>query len=108
MAAERTGEGNAMRGYLIAQLEVTDPEPFEDYREKVPAVIARFGGRYLIRGGTIAPLEGHWDKPRMVVIEFDSVEAARTFYHSPEYQEILPLRLAAAEGAVAIVEGVPA
>ena len=96
-----------MKGYMVAQLEVEDPAQFEGYRDKVPAVIARFGGRYLIRGGEIAPLEGHWPYPRLVVIEFDSVEAARTFYHSPEYQEILPLRLAAAKGAVAIVEGVP-
>lgn len=96
-----------MKGYMVAQLEVEEPSSFEDYRDKVPAVIARFGGRYLIRGGAVAPLEGHWPFSRLVVIEFDSVEAVRTFYHSPEYQEILPLRLAAAKGTVAIVEGVP-
>ena len=97
-----------MKGYMVAQLDVEDAGAFEDYRNKVPAVIARFGGRYLIRGGAVSPLEGHWPFSRLVVIEFDSVEAVRTFYHSPEYQEILPLRLATAKGAVAIVEGVPA
>lgn len=94
-----------MKAYLVAHIEVHDPAGFEVYREKVPAVIARFGGRYVIRGGEAHPLEGHWPVPRLVVIEFDNLDAARTFYHSPEYQEILPLRLQSSSGEVAIVEG---
>jgi uncharacterized protein (DUF1330 family) len=73
----------------------------------VPAVIARFGGRYLVRGGAVETLEGDWRVPRLVVIAFDSMAQAKRFYYSPEYQEILPLRLAAAEGEVVLVEGVP-
>ena len=95
-----------MAGYLVAQLEITDPQTFEDYRDKVPAVIARFGGRYLVRGGEISVLEGDWPAPRLVVIEFDSTDEARRFYESEAYQEILPLRLAAARGTAAIVEGI--
>ena len=95
-----------MAGYLVAQLEVTDPQAFERYREKVPAVIESFGGRYLVRGGALSALEGEWPAPRLVVIEFESSDQARAFYESEAYREILPLRLAASDGRVAIVEGV--
>ncbi len=96
-----------MSAYLVAHLSVTDPTAFEDYRAAVPAVIARFGGRYLVRGGRVEVLEGEWRVPRLVILAFDSMEQARRFYDSPEYQEILPLRLGAAKGEVVLVEGVP-
>ena len=96
-----------MAAYVIAHLEITDPEPFGQYREQVPALIEKHGGRYLIRGGTAETLEGAWPVPRLVVIEFESGEAAKRFYNSPEYQAILPLRLAGAKGDLAIVQGVP-
>ena len=95
-----------MTGYLIAHIEVTNPQAFEAYRAAVPAVIASFGGRYLIRGGKVEIKEGTWEIPRLVVLEFPSVDKAHEFYNSPAYQEILPLRLAASAGSVAIVEGV--
>lgn len=95
-----------MAGYLIAHIEVTDPKAFEAYRAAVPAVIAKFGGRYLVRGGTVKALEGEWPIPRLVILAFDSVDQVRRFYESPEYQEILPLRLAASKGTVVIVEGI--
>lgn len=94
-----------MAGYLIAHLDVHDPEGFASYRERVPEVIARHGGRYLVRGGRVETLEGEWTVPRLVILEFDSAERARAFYDSPEYREILPLRLNAARGTVVIVEG---
>ena len=95
-----------MAGYLIAHLAVEDAEAFERYREAVPSVIARFGGRYLVRGGKIEVLEGDWTVPRLVILAFDSLDQARRFYDSPEYQEILPLRLAASKGTVVLAEGV--
>ena len=95
-----------MAGYIIAQLEVTDAESFERYREVVPEVIARHGGRYLVRGGTLEVLEGDWPAPRLVVVAFDSYEAAKSFYNSEAYQEILPLRTAASRGNVIVVAGV--
>lgn len=94
-----------MPAYLIAHLEVTEPEEFEKYRAVVPAVIERYGGRYLVRGGGIEVLEGDWRIPRVVIIAFDSMAAAKRFYDSADYQEILPLRLAAAKGAVVLAEG---
>ena len=95
------------RGYVVAHLEVTDAEAFDAYRQRVPEVIHRHGGRYLIRGGRVHPLEGDWPVERLVVLEFDSVEKARAFYDSPEYQELIPLRQAGATGTLAIIEGMP-
>jgi len=95
-----------MAAYLIAHIDVTDRQGFAAYGAAVPAIIERFGGRYLIRGGEIQVLEGDWAVPRLVTIEFPNAARARAFYDSPEYQEILPLRLAASRGTVVIAEGV--
>ncbi len=95
-----------MAGYLVAQIQVTDPAAFEAYRAAVPAIIESFDGRYLIRGGKAEMKEGAWEAPRLIVLEFPSTGRAREFYDSPAYREILPLRLAASSGTVAIVEGV--
>lgn len=94
------------KGYLVVHLDVTDPEMFERYRAKVPATIAQYGGKYLIRGGAMETMEGDALPPRTVVLEFPSVEQARTWYHSPEYQEIIGLRLGASTGQAQLVEGV--
>lgn len=97
-----------MAAYIIAHLEVTNPQDFEAYRDAVPAVIAAHGGRYLVRGGAVETLEGDWTVSRLIVLEFPDKAAAEGFYHSADYQRILPLRLANAEGTVVIAEGVEA
>lgn len=95
-----------MAAYIVAHLEVTDAKTFERYREAVAPLVDRYGGRYRIRGGDTEVLEGEWSVSRLVVIEFQTRDAARLFYESPEYQQILPLRTTSSRGAVAIVEGV--
>jgi uncharacterized protein (DUF1330 family) len=95
-----------MPAYVVAHVRVKNPEAYDAYRRRSPEVIAQFGGRFLIRGGEAEVLDGDWSVPRVVVIEFPDVAAARGFYNSPEYQEILPLRLANTEGALAILPGV--
>lgn len=95
-----------MAAYLVAHLKVTDPEGFEAYRDRVPALVEKFGGRYLVRGGQVHPVEGDWNVPRLVIIEFEELEAAQRFYDSPEYQELLPLRLRSSEATLVFVEGV--
>jgi uncharacterized protein (DUF1330 family) len=95
-----------MAAYLLAQLSVHDPNAYQRYREVVAPLVDRFGGRYRVRGGAIDPLEGELGAERLVVIEFQSRDAARLFYDSPEYQQILPLRRSAADGTVVIVEAV--
>lgn len=91
--------------YLVAVIEVHDPESYKRYAERAPETITKYGGRYLIRGAQPDVQEGEWPLDRLVVLEFPDAEAARRFYHSPEYQEIVPLRQAASKGAVAILPG---
>ena len=95
-----------MPAYLIAEMEVSDPDTYAQYRAKVPEVLAAHGGRFIVRGGTSEAKEGTPPAGRVVVIEFPDMAAARRFYGSPDYQAILPLRLAAAQGRLYLVEGV--
>ena len=95
-----------MAAYLIADIEITDPEAFERYRTQVPATIAAHGGRYLVRGGALDAVEGDWNPKRLVVLEFPSMERLRKWYESPEYQPLLALRLAATVSKTVTVEGI--
>ena len=95
-----------MPAYVVVDIEVTDPAAFEEYRKGVPATIAQYGGRYVVRGGRTETLEGSWQPKRLVVLEFPSVEAARRWYTSPEYRPLLALRLKASKGSLVLVEGV--
>jgi uncharacterized protein (DUF1330 family) len=95
-----------LAAYLVAHMKVHDQDTYRRYRDAVSPLVDRFGGRFRIRGGAATALEGDWSIGRLVVIEFPSVDAARLFYDSTEYQEILPLRQRSASGTVAIVEGV--
>ncbi len=92
-------------GYAIAQQRrMLDPQAFGEYAQQVGLVIERYGGRFLVRGGTVHAKEGDWS-PRLVVIEFPSVERAQEWYDSEEYRPLRELRQRAAEGDLIIVEG---
>jgi uncharacterized protein (DUF1330 family) len=93
------------KGYIFAELEVTDPAGYEEYRRQVPAVVAAYGGRYLVRGGDPVILEGGAKIPRMVLLEFDSPERALEWYNSPEYQAILTIRLRNSIGRAVCLTG---
>ena len=97
-----------MAAYLLAEIEITDPESFEAYRRDVSQLIARFGGRYLARGGTAEMLEGDRSVKRTVLLEFPEMAMLRAFYGSPEYQPLLALRQASSQSEVLIFDGVPA
>jgi uncharacterized protein (DUF1330 family) len=94
-----------MPAYIIAELEVTDAAEFERYRPLAAASIARFGGRYAVRGGKMELLEGGPAPQRVVVLEFTDMDAARRWYTSDEYQEALKVRLASSKGRLIMVEG---
>ena len=94
-----------MPAYLVAELEVTDPAQFEEYRKGVPASIAAYGGRYIARGGAIEPLEGDWSPKRMVLVEFPSLAQAKAWYASAEYRDLLALRLKSAKTRAVLLEG---
>jgi uncharacterized protein (DUF1330 family) len=92
--------------YLLAEIEITDPTGFDAYRRDVGEVIARFGGRYLARGGKAEVMEGDRALRRTVLLEFSDMAALKTFYGSPEYKPLLELRLRSANTDVLIFEGV--
>jgi uncharacterized protein (DUF1330 family) len=95
-----------MSAFVIAEIDITDPAAYEDYRRQVPDVIARYGGKYIVRGGKVEALEGGWSPKRIAVVEFPSMEQALKFYRSPEYAPLLRIRQKASRGKLVIVEGV--
>jgi uncharacterized protein (DUF1330 family) len=92
-------------GYVIAEVEVTDPAIAQKYGEKVPETLAPFNHHYVVRGGKTQSLEGAPPK-LIVIIAFDSAEKAREWYESPAYQAIKPLRLSAATSRLFVAEGI--
>ncbi len=94
-----------MKGYVLAELDVTDPAGFAQYRPLASASIAAFGGRYLIRGGAAEQLEGDRPGRRFVLLEFPSPERARDWYHSPQYQEAKAIRDRAARTELFLIDG---
>jgi uncharacterized protein (DUF1330 family) len=95
-----------MTAYLIVETDITDPEQYEQYKAASPSAVAAGGGRFIVRGGELAVLEGDWNPTRLVVLEFESLEAAKAFYESPEYQAAIKLREGAANLKMVAVEGI--
>ena len=95
-----------MVAYIYVNIDVTDAEGFAAYRDQVPATIARFGGRYLARGGPGARLEGDLTAHRQVLLEFPDMAALQAWYASEEYQPLLELRQRTSRGEVMAFEGV--
>ena len=93
------------KGYVLAEISVTNPEPYKAYVAAVTPLVAEFGGRYLVRGGPAEGREGAPPEGRIVVLEFPSVEAARAFNDSPEYAAVARLRRENAVSRLMIVEG---
>lgn len=95
-----------MAAYLIADVEVTDAAAFEEYIREVPATEARYGGRYLGRGGATRVLEGDWEPHRLVIIEFPDMHSLLEWYQSPEYQRLKAIRERCAKTRIMALEGV--
>ena len=94
-----------MPAYIIANVSVKDPATFEEYRKRVPATIAKHGGRYIVRGGKTERLEGEWMPSRLVVLEFPSLDQARRWYDSEDYRGPKALRMTCAMTDLLLVEG---
>jgi uncharacterized protein (DUF1330 family) len=94
-----------MAAYVIADIGITDPVGYEAYRPLAAASVARFGGRFLARGGKAVLLESGPAPERIVVIEFADAAAAQRWYDSEEYQAALKIRQANSKGRVILVEG---
>lgn len=94
-----------MPAYLIARVQVQDKAAYEEYKRLAAAAIEKFDGRYRARGGTTVTLEGEEEKNRVVVVEFPSLERARAWYRSPEYQKAIAARAGCATGQFVLVDG---
>ena len=95
-----------MKGYVIAIVDVTRAAGYAEYSKQVPATIAKYGGRYLVRGGKAEIREGEWPGPRTVILEFPSLARALEWYDSPEYRPLRPVRQANSTAQLAFFEGV--
>jgi uncharacterized protein (DUF1330 family) len=95
-----------MAAYIIVDVEITDPVEYAAYIRVVPPTIARFGGRFLVRGGKAVTLEGSWTPKRVVVLEFPTFDTARAWWASEEYRAPKALRQSASVTDMILVEGV--
>jgi uncharacterized protein (DUF1330 family) len=95
-----------MAAYIVVQVDVTDPVRYESYKQMVPASLAKYGGRFIVRGGKTHTLEGTWAPRRFVIVEFPSLERANAWWASPEYAEAKALRQATSSTQMIVVEGV--
>lgn len=94
-----------MPAYVVVNVTVTDPVPYETYRQLVPPTIAAYGGRYLARGGNVDVREGDWKPNRFVILEFPDAAAARAWWESDEYAAAKALRQTCADTQLVITEG---
>jgi uncharacterized protein (DUF1330 family) len=95
-----------MPAYVIASVsEAHDDEALAEYRRRNTAAVEAHGGRFVVRGGAMEVLEGDWAPLRVVVMEFDDVDAAKRWYESDEYQAAIPIRQGASTTGLIVVEG---
>ena len=94
-----------MAAYVIVDSDIKNHEGMQEYIEKVGATLGPHGGQPIIAGTNIEKIEGDWNPSRIVVVAFPSMDAAKAWYNSPAYQEILPIRTANTDDKVILVEG---
>lgn len=92
------------KAFFIAHVSVNHPEDYAQYAGAVPATINAYGGKYLVRSANAEQIEGAPNNLRHVVLEFESRAQAMLWYNSPEYQSILPIRLASAQTSMILVD----
>ena len=93
------------KGYVLVEVDVTNPTQYAEYMKLSPGIIEKFGGRFIARGGRTATLEGPPTRSRIVVVEFPSFERAEAFYKSAEYEAARKVRAGAATARFVLVEG---
>ena len=95
-----------MSAYMIVDIEIHDAAAYDEYRKVVGATLAKYGGKFVVRGGKIDVLEGNWNPKRIVVLEFESAARVREWYDSEEYRVPKQIRMKASKGNVIVVDGV--
>src|SRR3954471_10851067 len=108
MLRGRPGVGPAaMPAYVVVDIEVHDPDAYQEYARQAPATIEAHGGRYIARGGAVDVREGDWQPGRLVILEFPDAEAARRWHDSDEYRRLREIRGRASTARLVITEGLP-
>jgi uncharacterized protein (DUF1330 family) len=105
LSAQGVSPTKAPPAYLIAEIEVTDPDGYKTYQDGVSSVLAASGGRFVVRGGKTVALDGA-PPNRIVVIAFDSIEKAQAFRNSTVYKEFVPIRDKSSKFRLFAAEGV--
>jgi uncharacterized protein (DUF1330 family) len=95
-----------MSAYLIVDVDLHDAKAYDAYKRDVPALIARHGGEYLVRGGEFEIVEGDWRPTRLVLLRFPDRKAIRAFMNDPDYKPLVVLRHAAATSCLVAVDGI--
>ena len=94
-----------MTAYVIVDINVTDPDAYEEYKKHAAPTVELYGGKYIARGGRTETLEGNWSPTRLVILQFDSIKQAKTWLNSPEYSEIKRVRHQAATSNMVVIQG---
>jgi len=95
-----------MAVYMIVEVKgVRDKQKYGEYVQKVPQTVAKFGGKYLVRGGKAETVTGNWKPGRVIIVEFASMEKFKAWWNCPQYQELIPLRENSADTSAIVVEG---
>lgn len=95
-----------MPAYLIANVDIKDSEKIKDYLTSTPEILKKYTGRFLVRGGVIWVAEGNWNPIRLVVVEFETFEKAKEFWHSTDFKPLKELRQSSADTDMIIVDGI--
>jgi uncharacterized protein (DUF1330 family) len=95
-----------MSAYVIVEIDVLDPVGYEEYKKLAGATVEKYGGKYIVRGGSTEVLEGNWRPKRIVVLQFESMQRAREWLNCEEYREPRKMRHRTAETKMILVEGV--
>lgn len=94
-----------MKAYIIVDVRITDPERYEEYKKLTPGSLVPYEGKFLVRGGATETLEGTWGPGRIVVLEFPTIEKAKSWWSSDEYAAAKALRKSASTTQMILVEG---
>lgn len=94
-----------MSAYVVVDITIRDRKTYERYKELAAPTVTAYGGRYLVRGGATESLEGDWNPPRLVILEFPDADAGRAWWNSPEYQPAKALRQSCADTVMLLVQG---
>jgi uncharacterized protein (DUF1330 family) len=94
-----------MSAYMIVNVDVKDPTVYEEFKARIPALIRKYSGEYLVRAGKFVILEGDWKPSRLVIFRFPDITSAQTLYNDPEYQPLKALRQSGSKMDIVAVEG---